>query len=223
VTHDTSKDPRLLVARRACALLHKTLQQKTGVPNPTPKEKLAELAGAAESAVMAMLYSYQDPAELARSEQVRELTASAVALAEGLQPVLGTDRAPHAVRAGFEWCLRTFSGLPERLGQTARSMAAGVDLVAVRVATVARMGSLWLTRVDDSRREYPVVTNLPGVKAGTTLAVAFLPPREVGGQVSEAMFLGDRPLDHAPGTRLDETEVDAREAASIVHEEIAKH
>ena len=40
MTHDTSKDPRLLVARRACALLKKAIHQKMGVRLPVGRERL---------------------------------------------------------------------------------------------------------------------------------------------------------------------------------------
>jgi len=49
-------------------------------------------------------------------------------------------------------------------------------------------------------------------------AVAFLPPREVGGAVSEAMFLGADERKEAPGTLLSEDQVDAKEAAEILYE-----
>jgi len=88
---------------------------------------------------------------------------------------------------------------------------------------VTKTGSLWLTRVSDGNIEYPVVTNIPGVRTGDVLAVAFLPPREVGGTVSEAMYLGDDRRTEPPGSALNEDQVDAREATSILHDELAKH
>jgi predicted RNA-binding protein with EMAP domain len=61
------------------------------------------------------------------------------------------------------------------------------------------------------------------MRSGTILAVAFLPPREVGGEISEAMYLGDEPRSEPPGTFLTDEQVDAREAESILHEELARH
>ena len=98
-----------------------------------------------------------------------------------------------------------------------------VDLLAVEVTNVAKTGKLWLTRVSDGETEYPVVTNLPGVAAGSVLAAAFLPPQEVGGTVSEAMFLGDERRSEDPGTILGDRAVDAREATSVLHDELSKH
>ena len=79
-----------------------------------------------------------------------------------------------------------------------------------------------MTRVSDGEAGYRVVTNLPGLRPGDVLAAAFLPPREVGGEASEAMFLGADTRSEPPGSRLPEESVDAREAASILHQEIAR-
>jgi predicted RNA-binding protein with EMAP domain len=52
--------------------------------------------------------------------------------------------------------------------------------------------------------------------------VAFLPPREVGGTASEAMFLGEERRTEPPGTVLEESAVDVKEALSILHDEVAR-
>jgi predicted RNA-binding protein with EMAP domain len=52
------------------------------------------------------------------------------------------------------------------------------------------------------------------------VAAAFLPPREVGGEISEAMYLGPEKCSEPVGTHLTPTQVDAREAASILHEDL---
>jgi predicted RNA-binding protein with EMAP domain len=222
MTHDTSKDPRILVAHLACGKLQRAAQQKSGVRLSVGKEKLVELASSADSAVMGLMYMYQEPAELAQSDVMKELTGTTRSLTDAFGPMLESEAAPALLRANVAWCLRTLSGLAARLEGPGESMAAGVDLVAVEVRIVTKIGKLWRTRVTDGEAEYTVVTNIPGVKVGDSLAVAFLPPREVGGEVSEAMFLGDEKRREAPGTRLTEAQVDAREAAEIVHEEMGR-
>lgn len=223
MAHDTSKDPRLLVAHKACQLLARCVQQKSGTKLPTPKEKLVEIASRGESAVMTLTYMFQDPEELVGSAPMTEVEEAAETAADALGPVLASSTAPPLLRANVVWCLRTLQGLSERLRRPARSMAAGVDLVAVRVNNVSRLTpGLWQTRVGDGGAEYTVVTNLAGVTAGQVLAVAFLPPREVGGTISEAMFLGAEARSEAPGEFLPEDRVDAREAASILHDELGR-
>lgn len=223
MTHDTSKDPRILVAQRACALLRQSLQQKTHVKLSVGKEKLLEMASSLESAVMTLMYSYQEPAEVASSEPMQQIVEAARSMGDALSPVLASSAPSLLLKANLRWCLRTLTGLPDRFGAPAGSLAAGVDMRAVVVRNVTKTGSLWLTRVSDGNVEYPVVTNIPGVRTGDVLAAAFLPPREVGGTVSEAMYLGDDRRMESPGSILTEDQVDAREATSILHDELAKH
>jgi predicted RNA-binding protein with EMAP domain len=211
------------VAKHACSLLGKSLQQKSGVRLEAAKEVLAEHASTAESLVMALMYSYLDPGEMAECDSMRGLLSAVESISGGVAPVLHGDRAPRLLRANLGWCIRTLSGLPHRLRRGGTGLASGVDLMAVTVTNVAPKGSLWLTRVSDGVREIPVMTNIPGMRSGTILAVAFLPPREVGGEVSEAMYLGDEPRAENPGTFLTDEQVDAREANSILHEELAEH
>jgi predicted RNA-binding protein with EMAP domain len=90
------------------------------------------------------------------------------------------------------------------------------------VRHVKKSGNFWNTRVTDGKAEYDVVTNLSGVATGSVLAAAFLPPRDIGGTISEAMFLGGEKRNEVPGTIYNENQVDAKEAASILYDEISK-
>jgi len=222
MTYDTSKDPRILVAHHACGRLKQALQQKLGIRRSMPKERMTALTAAADSAVMTLRYTYQEPADLVKMDAMRDLQEAVQELAVALDPFLTAEEAPPLLRANVAWCLRTLSGLPGRLEGPADSMAAGADLVVVKVSIVSKLGkhNLWRTRVSDGNTEYTVVTNIPGVRPGDTMAVAFLPPREVGGEVSEAMYLGSEKRTEPPGTPLSPTQVDAREAASILHEDL---
>jgi predicted RNA-binding protein with EMAP domain len=220
MTHDTSKDPRILVAHHACQRLQRAAQQKSGVKLSVPKEKLIELASSADSAVLTLMYMYQEPRDLIGSDPMNDLAETARSLSNAFEPLLANESAPALLKANFAWCLRTLSGLPARLDGPAESMAAGVDLVVVQVRNVTKIGTLWRTRVSDGEREYTVVTNIPGVRVGDVMAVAFLPPREVGGDISEAMFLGEEKRGEEPGTHLTAEQVDTRDAAGIMHEEL---
>ena len=223
MSYDTSKDPRLLVAQRACTVFRNALQRKSAARPAVPKQQVADLAGAAESAVMTLLYLYQEPAELATTVPAQDLVATAGELTQALQPVFTHRETPVLQRATLQWCLRVLAGLPERLLGNGTSLASGVDLLAVEVRNVTRLGGgLWLTRVSDGSQDYTVVTNLPGIRSGDTLGVAFLPPREVGGQVSEAMFLGAESRAEPAGTRLGEDQVDTHEVSGLLHDELAR-
>ena len=223
MAHDTTKDPRIIVAHLACALLKKCVKQKPAVQVKVSRDKLSELASACESAVMTLMYMYQEPEALAASEPLTNLSEAVEAVAQAYEKLISIKDDPSVLRANIRWCLRTLSGLRDRLSNSGTSLAAGVDLVVVQVRNVAKTGNFLKTRVTDGSNDYTVITNLKDVETNSKLAAAFLPPREIGGTVSEAMFLGSGKRTEDTGTLLGEEQVDAKEAASILYEETAKH
>jgi predicted RNA-binding protein with EMAP domain len=223
MAHDTTKDPRIIAANLACALLKKSVNLKPMVQFKIPRDRVTEPAAACESAVMTMMYMYQEPEALASSEQSTNLSEAAKTIAEAYEKLISSKDDHSLLRANIRWCLRILNGLKDRFGNPGATLAAGVDLVVVQVRNVAKQGNFLKTIVTDGVDNYTVVTNLTDVETDSKLAVAFLPPREVGGTVSEAMFLGSGKRTEAPGTVLSERQVDAREAAGILFEEVAKH
>jgi predicted RNA-binding protein with EMAP domain len=223
MTHDTTKDPRLIVANMACAMLKKNVKQKTAVQVKISRDRLVELASTCESAIMTLMYMYQDPQTLIASEPVTTLSQAAQTFSEAYEKLLTGKDDQSMLRANIRWCIRTLSGLPQRLENSAASLAAGVDLVVLQIRNIAREGNLFKTRVTDGSANYSVVTNLKDVQTNTGLAAAFLPPREVGGVISEAMFLGSGKRGEPAGAVLAEEQVDAGEAASILYDTIKKY
>lgn len=223
MAHDTTKDPRIIVANLACALLKKSVKLKPVVQLKISRDRLTGPAAACESAVMTLMYMYQEPGALASSEQLTNLAQATKTIAEAYEKLISSKDDHSLLRANIRWCLRILNGLGDRFGNSGASLAAGVDLVVVQVKNVAKQGNFLRTIVTDGVDNYTVVTNLTGVETDSKLAVAFLPPREIGGTVSEAMFLGGGKRTEAPGTMLSEEQVDAKEAAGILFEEVAKH
>ena len=222
MAHDTTKDPRIIVAHLACALLKKSVKLKPVVQLKISRDRLTGPAAACESAVMTLMYIYQEPEALASSEQLTNLAEAAKTIAEAYEKLISSKDDHSLLRANIRWCLRTLNGLGDRFGNSGATLAAGVDLVVVQVKNVAKQGNFLKTTVTDGVDNYTVVTNLTGVEADSRLAAAFLPPREIGGTVSEAMFLGSGKRTEAPGTVLSEEQVDAKEAAGILFEEVAR-
>jgi len=223
MAHDTTKDPRIIVANLACALLKKSVNLKPVVQVKIPRERITGPTAACESAVMTLMYMYQEPGALANSQQVIDLVKAAKTIAEAYEKLISSKDDHSLLRANIRWCLRILNGLGDRFCNPGVTLAAGVDLVVVQVRNVAKSGNFLKTIVTDGADNYTVVTNLTDVETDSKLAVAFLPPREIGGMVSEAMFLGSGKRPEAPGTVLREEQVDAKEAASILFEEVAKH
>lgn len=223
MAYDTTKDPRIIVANLACALLKKSVKLKPVVQLKIARDRLTGPAAACESAVMTLMYMYQEPGALASSEQLTNLARATKTIAEAYEKLI-TGKDDHSLlRANIRWCLRTLNGLKDRFDNSGATLAAGVDLVVVQVRNVAKQGNFLKTIVTDGADNYTVVTNLTGIETGSKLAAAFLPPREIGGTVSEAMFLGGEKRTEAPGTVLSEEQVEAKEAAGILFEEAAKH
>lgn len=220
--NDTTKDPRILAAQFACILLKKCVKQKPAVQVKIARERLNEPAAACDSAVMTMTYMYQPPEALAVSQPMKTITRSVTLLTEAYEKMIHANDDHSLLRAQVRWCLRMLSGLRVRFKNPGITMASGVDLVVVQVRNVVTSGNFWKTRVTDGSGEYTVMTNLKDVTADSRLAVAFLPPREVGGIVSEAMFLGSGKRTEPVGTLLREDQADSKEAAGILYDEIAK-
>lgn len=220
--HDTTKDPRILVARRSCSVLRWSLKQKSKSMITISRDRLARLIPICDSAVKTLMYMYQDPAALISSEPVRTLSETAATLTEAYHHLI-TDREDHSLlRANIRWCIRILQGLPQRLANSGSSLAAGIDLMVVKVQNIIKQNHFHVSRVTDGSETYTVVTNLDGIRVNNQLAAAFLPPREIGNTVSEAMFLGLIERFEEPGTLLAENQEDASEAASILYEEVQK-
>ena len=95
-----------------------------------------------------------------------------------------------------------------------------VDIECVRVVTVKRVEgsrSLWVTKAQ-GRLGYTIVTNIQGVRQGEVRAAAILPPRELHGYISEAMYCS-RPLEGCePGSRPPLEAVERGEVGAVIGE-----
>jgi len=93
----------------------------------------------------------------------------------------------------LRFVLRNISSLEERLVSYPDKPSSAVQYYFVKVLSIMKhpqADNLWLTSIADSKEKFDVITNDPTVKSGEILLVAFLPPKEFSGIVSEGMFLG---------------------------------
>jgi predicted RNA-binding protein with EMAP domain len=123
-------------------------------------------------------------------------------------------------RVNLLWALNIFSGLSRRLKNQGLKPTHSIDVVAVKIRNITKGDKLYTTKVVAGPREMTVVTNLEGLATGDTLRAALLPPAQVGGIWSEAMFLGDEKVEVESGTLLDPAEFDTKEADGILVNEL---
>ena len=82
-------------------------------------------------------------------------------------------------------------------GRTAFDPAFAIDILAVEISgiqSVPDSKNLSECRCTDGTRIWRVLTNIQELKSGTKLPCAVLPPTEMMGRVSEAMFLNGNVL-----------------------------
>ena len=218
--HQTDKDPRILVTELALKKLKSAIFTKTSVRPGLSRDETNAFLSTMDSKLMAMKYCYMEPAELASNEMTQELVNAAKEIYLAYKDSL--PGMPDMPKSTLLWCFNVFSGLARRLKNDGDSLSRGVDLVAVQIRNISKNGNLFTTHCIAGPRGFTIVTNIDGLKAGDTLAAALLPPAVVGGVVSEAMFLGGESIDAEPGTFLEHSKFNTKEADGILYNEVSK-
>ncbi len=210
---DTAKDARILILEDALKRLNDAVGNRKfrfhvdyGI--------LTESLKTAGSLFYEVKYSYMDGPSLADAPPTENLVAAIGKFGDtfrsalrdtGYRPETPKERLVHA---DIRYALRTVGGFPRRLRECPEDPAYAVDLLAVEITQTGQVeGAKNLTdcRCTDGTRIWPIVTNIEGLRAGIRLPCAVLPPVEMMGVVSEAMFLSGSPLPDAipPGPLVD--------------------
>jgi predicted RNA-binding protein with EMAP domain len=191
---DTAEDPRLLVAEKALEDLAQRVNHGH-IKTQYDQKAVQEACQTGLNALQALKYSYAEPDDLVEMPQFDEL----MGVADEVEALLGgedfhseIDEEPIAV-ARARWTVDTIRTLPDRIHLEGQNRETAVD---ARVGTVLSVrehpnaDDLNVTSVA-AGRALPVVTNDLDVAADDEVGVALLPPSELRGVISEAMFLGD--------------------------------
>jgi len=221
MVHQTDKDPRITVAELALKRLKNNIFSKSKFKIPLSRNQTNELLSSISSQIMVLKFSYMDPVDLAKSDVTAGIIETVKKLYLVYRERMEKDMTDMA-RANLLWAFRVFSGLSRRFRIKGDKPTCGIDIVAVQVRNIAKTGKLYRTRCTAGPMDMTIVTNIEGLKAGDTLAAAFLPPAVVGGVVSEAMFLGGERLDKEPGAFIDCSSTDTKEADGILVGEFGK-
>lgn len=189
---DTANDPRLLVAEEALADVETRIRQghiKAQFDQARAEQALEE----GQAGLKQVKYAYAEPDQLVAMEGFQQVLAAA----DELEAALGGEGFHERIEedalavARARWAIATIRSLEERLLLDGDELETAVDVRAGRVLSVREhpTGEILVTRVA-AGRSLPIVTNDPSVSDDDRVGVAFLPPTDVHGVLSEGMFLG---------------------------------
>ncbi|MFW9958568.1 MAG: hypothetical protein ACFFCT_10915 [Candidatus Odinarchaeota archaeon] len=199
---DTAKDARILVMEDALRRLNDIIGNRK-LKFHVEYSKLVELLQQVGSLVYEVKYSYisaEKVAELEPTNKIVESISTFRKLLEhsikstGYKPTTPKEVLTHAE---LFYCFRIFERFQYKLRHYDDDPAHAVDIIAIEISQaqpVADSKNLTECRCTDGSRIWKILTNIHGIKIGTKLACAVLPPVEMMNIISEAMFLGGTPL-----------------------------
>lgn len=225
----TDRNPRILVAEIAVRILKDNIINKTGFRPKLSNQKLKELAQHLNSCVQKLKYSYLLDENLATTHDIK-VTAERIYNAY-IDAYHGRIAGGISIKRGIQestvlWATKLLIRFPERLLEEFRpTIEAGIDMQVVGIRNIVPIPNtnLFVSKVYNGDHDFTVVTNLQTLKPGMRVGVAFLPPVSIGGEVSEAMFLGDKEYEETInyGTYL-YTDANFGEVRNILKQEFMK-
>ena len=199
---DTAKDARILVMEDALRRLNEIIGNRK-LKFHAEYSKLGEILQNTGSLIYEVKYSYLTAEQVADLESTRKIIEGIATFRKMIeQSIKATGYKPATpkeslVQAELSYSFRIVEGLQNRLRNYDDDPAHAVDILAVEISQIQSIPdskNLTECRCTDGIRIWRIVTNLPGLKNGTRLACAVLPPVDMMNTVSEAMFLGSAPL-----------------------------
>ena len=199
---DTAKDARILVLEDALGRLNEIIGTRK-LRMHVKYSSLVEAIKIAGSLFYEVKYSYLDSHSLASLPATEKMVSAIDQFAALFRTAIDSSgykpssaKADHTL-ADVLYSLRIIQGFQERLRKYDEDPAHAVDILVVEITQtepVEDSKNLIACRCTDGSRIWNIVTNLKNVKPGVKLTCAVLPPVEMMGIVSEAMFLSGEPL-----------------------------
>jgi predicted RNA-binding protein with EMAP domain len=165
--------------------------------------ELAKILGFAENIFYEVKYSYIEPKALADLDATKKIIDAGMKFRDIYeQAVKTTGYATESVKEKFvhaeiKYALRTIERFRNRLTDFNEDPGHAIDILAVEITqskSIEGSDNLTECRCTDGTRIWTIVTNIKEISVGTKLSCAVLPPVEMMGVVSEAMFLGSEQL-----------------------------
>ena len=212
----TDKLPQIIVAEYATQRLKDQFKFKLGFRPARSRDELEEIFRKCEAALMTLKYSYISLEDLNDHKEVITIQRMAQELREAINPAIQSPSTHKLSYALLNWGVQLLEGFQNRLQMEGFELGVGIDVKVVRIRNIQKIGEFVKTRVSDDQREYTVMTNQTMIKSNLKLAVSFLPPTEVAGEISEAMFLGLKERIEVVRSILNSKEIDLREINAIL-------
>ncbi len=198
---DTAKDARVLVLEDALNRINEIVANRK-LKLHIEYGKLGDYLKTAGSLLYEVKYSYIEAAALADLESTTKILESMANFRELYTNALNSGYKPSTVKesltlAEMDYAFRIIEGFPTTLRMKTDDPAYAVDILAVEISQAQPLkesDNLTECRCSDGSRIWNIITNITGLKSGTKLACAVLPPVEMMNNVSDAMFLGSEPL-----------------------------
>ncbi len=181
-------DPRISIAKRCLGTLEKQRPRGLGAELKAMRETIYSLS------------YYPDPRSIKDYLKISKYSLLAAAFAGKLRRLLPDEDKPSMAAQTTLYCLRILEGVEDRMDL--KDPLCMIDVFYGEVITASKLipGKLQLCLVDAGTtgsgyyggHSLRVVTNDLSIKAGQVIPVAMLPPREVGGVISEGMFITER-------------------------------
>jgi predicted RNA-binding protein with EMAP domain len=218
----TDKFPPIVIAELALKILRKTFSTKLGFRPSLSKEKLEKVLGEMESSIMILKYSYLALNELLEHEELNNLYSNGLKLSETVKPAHSTPSSNQLSLAILKWGILIFQNLTRRINTADSNLGSGVDLKVLHIRNVQKNDKFLLTRAYDNEKSYTIMTNIMDLRPNRNVGVALLPPREIGGKLSEAMYIGSEEREEEAGTFLQPNQFDLTEVNAILHQLISQ-
>ena len=221
LSFQTTDFPPILIGELALKELKDSFLTKLGFRPALTKNEINKLLKSVESSLMILKYSYLSVKELIDHKELINLHKAGELLKSAIKPAENTQTANPLTLAMINWEILILSGLGRRMEISNTQLGSGVDLKVVRVRNTQKRGNFLLTRAYDDVRAYTIMTNILELRTNHNFAVAFLPPTEIDGQLSEAMYLGNEERLEEAGTFLAPNQVNLKEVNAILHQFIS--
>ncbi|MFW9834979.1 MAG: hypothetical protein ACFFEK_13350 [Candidatus Thorarchaeota archaeon] len=199
---DTAKDARLLVLEDALRRLNELVGNRK-LKLHVDYSKLGTTLQQAGSLIYEVKYSYIPAPKVAELEATRKIVDSIAEFRNILEDAIkSSGYKPATVNEKLSlidafYAFRIAEHLIHKLKEFDDEPGYAVEILAVEVSqtqNVPDSKNLTECRCTDGSRIWKIITNIQGIKTGNKLACAVLPPVEMMGIISEAMFLGGTPL-----------------------------